>query len=115
MAKYQNFKNFLIYAKNHRIPIHAETRKIGIVATLIGWACISYVEVALPAPTESFPFFFNFCFGFLGETIALYIASLFYGKDFLVIKNSTESKIEDQSQQITHLSAPERMRVSCIG
>ncbi len=110
-ANTSSVKNFLIYAKNHRIPIHAETRKIGIVATLIGWACISYVEVALPAPKESFTFIFNFLFGFLGGTVCLFFASLFLGKSFLTIKNSTESKIEDQTQQITHLSASERWRL----
>lgn len=105
------FRNFLNYARIHRIPIHSETRKIGITCTLIGWACIAYIETTLPASSAStgnFDLFFNFFVSFFAGTFWLLIASLFKGRDFLTIKESTERKMEDQAQHVTHLSIPER-------
>lgn len=104
-------RNFLHYARNHRIPIHPETRKIGIVCTLVGWACIALIETNLSTVVKSgedFRIFFNFLVVFLAGTFWLFVASFFMRKDFLKIKESTENKREDQTHHITHLSVIER-------
>lgn len=105
------FRNFLYYARNHRIPIHPETRKIGIACTLIGWACIAFIQENLPNYVRDgggFRLFFGFFMSFLAGTFWLLVASLFAGKGFLKITESTESMREDQSHHITHLSVLER-------
>jgi EamA-like transporter family. len=110
-VKFKRFRAFLRYAKNHRIPIHPEARKIGIVCTLIGWALIAFVETAVPISLEgrgNFLLFINFLVAFGAGTLCLLISSLFLGKNFLKITEFSESKNTDQTQHVTHLSKQER-------
>lgn len=110
-AKFRKLRNFLYYAKNHRIPIHTETRKIGIACTLIGWACIAFVETSFSDSVgkhSNFILFFDFFIAFLAGTFWLFVASLFIGRNFLKITSSTNCKTEDQVQKGTHLSVSER-------
>ena len=108
IEKGRSIRNFLRYARNHRIPIHPETRKIGIACTLIGWAFIGFIEKSAPIPSCHFSFFFNFFIQFLAGTFLLLIASLCMGKDFLKVKESTEIRTEDQQQHIAHLNVTQR-------
>jgi FkbM family methyltransferase len=107
-GRFGKVKNFIHYTRNHRIPILPETRKIGIVCTLIGWGAIAYIETTFQAPTEDFCFFFSFFLQFLAGTFWLFVASLFWGKDFLKIKEFSGKKFESQSDSIPHLPVSDR-------
>ncbi len=110
-SKNGKVKNFLRYARNHRIPVHPDTRKIGIACTLIGWACIAFNEANLPSflrADNSFGLFFNFFVAFFAGTFWLLVASLFAGKDSLKVTETTENHSEDQSQHVMRLAVPER-------
>lgn len=105
------FKNFIYHARNHRIPIHTETRKIGITYTLIGWLFIAFIMTHIPTSVEvgsNFTLLFRFLLAFFAGTFWLSIASLCEGKKFLKIESLTENKSDDQTHHIAHLSVPER-------
>lgn len=107
----RKIKQFLWYARNHRIPIHPDTRKIGIACTLIGWALTAFNSTNLQIffKTDSnFVLFFNFFIAFFAGTSLLLIASLIAGKDSLKITNTTDNNSEDQLQHITHLTVSKR-------
>lgn len=77
---------FLLYAKNHRILIHPETRKIGIRDTLVGWALIAFSTVLFQGSIKNLPLSLNFLIQFASGTVVLFIFGMIKGITFFRIQ-----------------------------
>jgi FkbM family methyltransferase len=87
-------RDFLFYAKHNRIIILPESRKFGIVATLIGWFLIALSTVLFQNSIVSMPSSVNFFIQFFSATIILFFACLFQGVGFFKIREIEKTKLE---------------------
>lgn len=98
--------DFIFYAKNHRILIHSETRKIGICATLIGWGLIAFSTVLFSSSIRQLPASLDFLILFSSASFFLFIASSFKGFDFFKVREQRLTSINHE--QKAHLNIRER-------
>jgi FkbM family methyltransferase len=80
-------KKFLHYAREHRIYVHSESRKLGIKNIIVGWALIAIAASFFEESYESLPLSLNYCIQFASGTLLLLVACLFKGKSFVSIKS----------------------------
>jgi len=104
----QVVSDFLFYAKNHRILIHPDTRKIGIRDTLVAWGLIGLATVLFQDSIKLIPPNLNYLIQFFSAAIVLGISGLFKGISFFGF--AEESAALDRSHELkAHLSPKERI------
>lgn len=74
---------FLQYAREHRMYIHSESRKIGIKDIIIGWALIAIAGALFEETYLTLPLSLNYTIQFLSGTLLLFLASMFKGFSFI--------------------------------
>ncbi|NGX40132.1 MAG: hypothetical protein KR126chlam1_01473 [Chlamydiae bacterium] len=103
-----SFKDFINYAKNHKILVQPENRVDGIIYTLSGWGLIALGSVAFQNSINEIPNQANFLIQFLSGTVFLFLIGLFKGIKFFKIEDLS-SHIRKTRGDVPHLSSHERI------
>lgn len=82
---------FLHYAREHRMYIHSESRKLGVKNIIVGWALIAIAASFFEESYEALPLSLNYLIQFATGTVLLFTACLFKGFSFFRIRQDQVS------------------------